>query len=119
MVFRHTRYPNAAKAFLAFMMEAEQYEPWMQGSLGYWAHPLKAYAKSTVWTADPKNTVFRDTMENRFWSGYRGPISQASGAVAADYVLVQMCAAVASGQATPEVAAREAERRARRYYRNA
>ena len=118
MVFRHTRYPNAAKAFLAFMMEAEQYEPWMQGSLGYWAHPLKAYAKSTVWTADPKNTVFRDTMENRFWSGYRGPISQASGAVAADYVLVQMCAAVASGQATPEAAAREAERRARRYYRN-
>ncbi|MEN0077358.1 MAG: extracellular solute-binding protein [Paracraurococcus sp.] len=119
MVFRHTRYPNAAKAFLAFMMEAEQYEPWMQGSLGYWAHPLKAYAKSTVWTADPKNTVFRDTMENRFWSGYRGPISQASGAVAADYVLVQMCAAVASGQATPEVAARAAVRRARRYYRNA
>jgi multiple sugar transport system substrate-binding protein len=28
-----------------------------------------------------------------------------------------MCAAVASGQATPEAAAREAERRARRYYR--
>lgn len=119
MVMRHTRFPNAAKAFLAFMLESEQYDPWMQGSLGYWAHPLRAYNASSVWTSDPKLTIFRETMENRYWSGYKGPISQASGAVAADYVLVQMCAAVASGQATPEAAAREAERRARRYYRNA
>jgi multiple sugar transport system substrate-binding protein len=118
MVFRHTRYPNAAKAFLAFMLEAEQYDPWMQGSLGYWAHPLRAYNASTVWTSDPKLTLFRETMESKYWSGYKGPISQASGAVAADYVLVQMCAAVASGQATPADAARDAERRARRYYRN-
>jgi multiple sugar transport system substrate-binding protein len=56
-------------------------------------------------------------MNNRYWAGYEGPITQASGAVNADYVLVQMCAAVASGQATPEVAARDAERRARRHYR--
>ena len=118
MVFRHTRYPNAAKAFLAFMLESEQYDPWMQGSMGYWAHPLRAYNASTVWTSDPKLAIFRETMETKYWSGYRGPISQASGAVAADYVLVQMCAAVASGQATPADAARDAERRARRYYRN-
>jgi multiple sugar transport system substrate-binding protein len=117
MVMRHTRFPNAAKAFIAFMLESEQYEPWMQGSLGYWAHPLKAYSASSVWTSDPKLTIFRETMGTPFWSGYKGPISQASGAVAADYVLVQMCAAVATGQATPEAAAREAERRARRYYR--
>ena len=42
---------------------------------------------------------------------------QASGTVAAEYILVQMYASVASGQATPEAAAREAERRARRYFR--
>ena len=41
----------------------------------------------------------------------------ASGSVAADYVVVQMYAAAASGQSTPEDAVREAERRARRYYR--
>ncbi len=117
MVFRHTRYPNAAKAFLAFMMEAEQYDPWLVGCLGYWAHPLNAYRQSSVWASDPKLAVFADTMNTPFWSGYRGPISLASGAVAADYVLIQMCASVASGQATPEAAAREAERRARRHYR--
>ncbi|MFC7538501.1 hypothetical protein ACFQU2_02225 [Siccirubricoccus deserti] len=27
MVFKHSRFPNAAKAFLLFMMEREQYDP--------------------------------------------------------------------------------------------
>ena len=117
MLFKHAKYPNAARAFLAYMMESEQYDPWMTACLGYWVYPLKAYAASGVWTSDPKLALFRDTMDNRYWSGFSGPISQASGAVAADYVLVQMCASVASGQATPEAAAKEAERRTRRFYR--
>ncbi|MFC7693080.1 hypothetical protein ACFQY5_29470 [Paeniroseomonas aquatica] len=56
-------------------------------------------------------------MKSQFWNGYKGPLSEATGAATADYVMVQMCAAVASGQSTPEAAAREAERRARRYFR--
>ena len=70
-----------------------------------------------MWDSDPKIEVYRDGMNNEFWRGYKGPITQASGTVAAEYILVQMYASVASGQATPEAAAREAERRARRYFR--
>jgi multiple sugar transport system substrate-binding protein len=117
MVFRHSKYPNAAKTYLQFMMEAEQYDPWLTGCLGYWSHTLRAYAKSAVWDSDPKLEVYRNGTDNQFWSGYKGPISHAAGAVAAEYVLVQMCASVASGQATPQEAAREAERRSRRYFR--
>jgi multiple sugar transport system substrate-binding protein len=117
MVFKHTKFPNAAKAYLAFMMEAEQYDPWLTGCLGYWSHPLKAYDKSKVWESDPKIALYRDTMNNRFWSGYKGPITQAAGTVTAEYILVQMFASVASGQASPADAAKEAERRTRRYYR--
>jgi multiple sugar transport system substrate-binding protein len=117
MVFRHTRFPNAAKQYITYMMEAEQYDRWLTGSLGYWSHPLKAYSASAVWDSDPKLAVYRNGMNNEFWRGYKGPITQASGTVAAEYILVQMYASVASGQATPEAAAREAERRARRYFR--
>ena len=53
-------------------------------------------------------------MDNEFWDGYKGPINAAAGAVTPNYVMVHMFAAVASGQATPEEAAREAERRAQR-----
>jgi len=117
MVFRHSRYPNAAKAFLAFMMEAPQYDPWLQANIGYWAQPLNAYNESATWKGDPKVALFKDTMDTDFWLGYKGPISEGSAAANADYVMVQMCASVASGQATPEAAAREAERRAARFFR--
>jgi multiple sugar transport system substrate-binding protein len=117
MVFKHSKYPNAAKAFLQYMMEVEQYDKWLTGCLGYWAHPLKAYSGSKVWDSDPKLAVYREGMNNQFWTGYKGPINQSAGAVAAEYILVQMCASVASGQATPQDAVKEAERRSRRYYR--
>jgi multiple sugar transport system substrate-binding protein len=117
MVFKHSRFPNASKALLQFLMEVEQYDPWLRANIGYWSQPLNAYANSAVWQSDPKIGVFRDTMNNNFWNGYKGPITEGSVAATADYVLVQMCASVASGQATPQQAAAEAERRARRYFR--
>ena len=117
MVFRHTRFPNAAKAFLAFMMEAPQYDPWLQANIGYWAQPLNAFDASATWAGDPKVAIFKNTMDTDFWNGFKGPITEGSAAANADYVMVQMCASVASGQATPEAAAREAERRAARFFR--
>lgn len=117
MVFKHSKFPNAAKSFLSFMLEKEQYEPWLNANSGYWSQPLGAYAEAAVWSGDPKVKLFKDVMKSKFYTGYKGPISQASGAVNADYVLVQMCASAATGDATPEAAAAEAERRAKRYYR--
>jgi multiple sugar transport system substrate-binding protein len=55
MVFRHSRFPNAAKAFLMFMLEAEQYEPWLNANLGYWAHPLMAYRAARCGAATPRS----------------------------------------------------------------
>jgi len=34
-VFKYTKYPNAAKEYLRFMMERSQYEAWQSASLGY------------------------------------------------------------------------------------
>jgi multiple sugar transport system substrate-binding protein len=117
MVFKHSPYPNAAKAFLQSMLEKEQYEPWLNANSGYWAQPLAAYADAAVWSGDPNIKIFKDTMKSTYYNGYKGPISTATGAINADYVLVQMCASVATDAATPEAAAAEAERRAKRYFR--
>src|ERR1700710_1169679 len=96
MVFKHSRYPNAEKDYLRFMMEAEQYDPWLTGCLGYWSQPLKAYGQSAVWSSDPKLGVYRDAMDTPFYEGYAGPITPASGAVAENWVLVDMFARVAT-----------------------
>jgi len=118
MAFAHTKYPNAAKQYLRFMMEQPQYEPWLTASIGYWGHPLKAYEGAAIWTADPKHEVFRTVVADSQSDGYRGDLGEASAAVLADFVIVQMVASVCTGQATPEEAAAEAARRAGRYYKS-
>jgi multiple sugar transport system substrate-binding protein len=118
MVFQHTQYPNACKEFMRFMMEREQYEPWLTASIGYWGHPLAAYEKAEIWDADPKHDVYRGVIRDSLWDGYKGSVGEASAAVLSDFVVVQMIASVCAGQATPEDAAAEAERRVKRYYRS-
>jgi multiple sugar transport system substrate-binding protein len=117
MVPRYTRYPNAAKEYLRFMMEAEQYDPWLTGCLGYWSQPLKAYAQSAVWSSDPKLAVYATAMDTPFYEGYRGPISAATGAVGENWVVVDMFARVVTGTASPADSLRDAVRAVRRYYR--
>ncbi len=118
MAFKHTKFPNAAKAYLTFMMEAPQYDKWLTGSFGYWGQPLRAYEESNVWTSDPKIVLYKETMQKGLHYAYPGAITEQSGAVMADYVMVDMVGAAATGSSTPEDAAKEAERRARRYYRS-
>ncbi|MEZ5824032.1 MAG: extracellular solute-binding protein [Geminicoccaceae bacterium] len=117
MVFQHTPYPNAAKAYLTFMMEQEQYGEWLDKGIGYFNHPLQAYDASPVWTSDPKHEAYKHVMKDAVWDGYSGRLGAASAATLADFVIVQMVASVCSGQATPQEAAAEAQRRASRYYR--
>ena len=118
MVFNYTKYPNAAKEFLRSTMEREQYDPYLNACIGYWNHPLQAYDASAVWTDDPKHEPFKDVIKTAQWDGYKGNLGEASASVLADFVVVQMVASVCAGQATPEEAAAEAERRATRYYKS-
>ena len=117
MVFKHSKFPNAANDYLRFMMEAPQYDPWLTGCLGYWSQPLKAYAESEVWTSDPKLAVFRNAMDTPFHDGYAGPVNQAAGAVLNDWVLVDMFARVVTGESSAEDSVRQAVRAAQRYYK--
>jgi len=117
MVFKHSKFPNAAKAYLQHMMEAPQYDPWLTGCLGYWSQPLRAYAGSAAWDSDPKLAVFRNAMDTPFHDGYAGPVNAASGAVLNDWVLVDMFARVATGDSNAEDSIKQALRAAQRYYK--
>ena len=117
MVFAYTPYPNAAKDYIRFMLEREQYVPWQEASLGYFSQPLREYEKSAIWTADPKHTPYRDLMSKMLWPGYAGSLGAASAGVLADFVMVNMVAQAASGDKSPKDAATEAQKRAERYYK--
>jgi multiple sugar transport system substrate-binding protein len=117
MIFKYTKYPNAAKEYLRFMMEKEQYVPWQEASIGYVCHPLAAYEKSAFWTADPKVTPYRDGMKISVPGGYAGRIGYASAGCIADFIVPNMVAEAASGSKTPKEAAERAQKRAERYYK--
>jgi multiple sugar transport system substrate-binding protein len=115
MAFKHTKYPNACKQYLQFMMEAPQYAPWLAGCLGYWSNSLKNYGKMAFWNTDPRLKPYINSMDTPYYDSYQGPISAAASAVAANYTLVDMFASVATGNATPEAAVKQAARQAARY----
>ena len=119
MLFKHCKYPNAAKEYIRFMMEKDQYGVWLSSCLGYWCQPLKAYSKMKFWDSDPKLKPFAGALDSPFYNGYKGPVSAASAAVTANYTIVDMFASVVTGSTTPEAAAKQAARAAERYYRRA
>ncbi len=117
VIFKYTKFPQAAQAYLQFMFEADQMNNWIQGSSAYCCQTLKAFASNPVWTSDPVHAPYAKASETLRPNGYAGPLGYASAAVMADYVLVDMFAEAATGQRTPEDAAKRAEQRANRYYR--
>ena len=116
MIMKYTKYPQAAKEFLRFMMEEEQFDPWLTGCQGYVSAPLDAYSKAKIWTSDPKNTPYRDAVKNLRPAGYAGKLGYASAAAAADFIVVNMVAEAVSGSKTPKEAMERAQKRAERYY---
>ncbi len=117
MVMKYTKFPNAAKEFLRFMMEQEQFDPWQTGAGGYVAPPLAAYAKGAIWTADAKNTPYRDAVKNLRPAGYAGKLGYASAGAAADFIVTNMVAEAVSGSKSPKEAMERAQKRAERYYK--
>ena len=117
MIFRYTKYPKAAKEFIRFMMEEEQYGAWMQAGIGYVTQPLVAYEKNPIWTIDPKHTPYRDAMKIMRPGGWPGRLGYASAGAISDFIVVNMVAEAASGSKTPKEAAERAQKRAERYYK--
>jgi multiple sugar transport system substrate-binding protein len=117
MVMKYTKYPQAAKEFLRFMMEKEQFDAWLTGAGGYVAPPLAAYEKSPVWTADPKNLPYRDAVKNMRPTGYAGKLGYASAGAGADFIVVNMVAEAISGSKPIKEAMERAQKRAERYYK--
>jgi multiple sugar transport system substrate-binding protein len=117
VIFKYTKYPNAAKEYLRFMMEKEQYEEWQKASIGFVTQPLTFYERNPVWTVDPKHTPFKYSCKNMLPNGYAGTLGTASAGCIADFIVVNMVAEAASGAETVKDAISKAEKRAKRYYR--
>ncbi len=114
---RYSKFPQAVKAFLAFTLEAENYNPWLQAAVAYITHPLNAYDANPVWTSDKKLSVARDCAKRTLTAGGLGSVGEKAASALADFVVLDMVASVCTDRATIKDAIAVAERQARRIYR--
>ena len=117
MAMKYTKAPNACKAFMAFMLEAENYNKWLTDSVAYLTHPLNAYDSNEVWRTDPKLSMFKDVSRRTLTAGGLGSVGEKAAGALADFVMLDMVASVCTGRATVKDAIAVAERQAKRIYR--
>ncbi len=117
MGMKYTKFPNAVKAFLSFTMEAANYDKWLEGGVAYLTHPLNAYDNNPVWKSDPKLSMLRDVAKRTLTAGGLGSVGEKAASALADFVMLDMVAAVCTGRASIKDAISMAERQAKRIYR--
>jgi multiple sugar transport system substrate-binding protein len=117
MGMTYTKYPQACKALMAFMLEADQFNKWLEASQGFLSHCLKAYDQNPVWTADPKRKVFRDIAWRSRTVGGLGSVGEKAASVISNFVLVDMFASYCTGREDAKGAIKTTERQLQRIYR--
>jgi multiple sugar transport system substrate-binding protein len=117
LAMTYTKYPQACKALMAYMLEADNFNPWLEGSVGYLTHCLNAYDSNPVWTEDPKRTVFRDVAKRTLTAGGLGSVGEKAATAIADFVVLDMFANYCTGNQDVKGAIAIAERQAKRIYR--
>jgi multiple sugar transport system substrate-binding protein len=117
LAMAHTKYPQACKALLALLMEADQYDKWLIASQGFSSRPLNAYDNNPVWTEDPKNAPFRDAAKRSLTVGGLGSVGEKAATALADFVLVDTFANYCTGREDAKCAIKIAERQLQRIYR--
>jgi multiple sugar transport system substrate-binding protein len=117
LVFNFTKFPQACKAFTAFMLDPDQFNPWVGAAQGYLSPFLLDFKKNPIWTADPKNTPFRDVGETSLTPAGVAQMSENAAAAIADFVVVDMFANYCTGREDVKTAMASAERTAKRIFR--
>ncbi|AXK80041.1 carbohydrate ABC transporter substrate-binding protein [Pseudolabrys taiwanensis] len=113
----YTKYPQASKALIAYMLEADNFNPWIAAAQGYLTHCLNAFDSNPVWTEDPKRTPYRDVAKRSLTAGGLGSNGEKAAAAISDYVILDMFAGFCAGKDDAKTAMRNAERQLKRIYR--
>lgn len=102
-IFTHTPDPDAAKAFLRWLMQPKQLSGWYASADMYYAPFLKGFDNSPAWNVEPRYLPFRDSMATSHLPGWPAPLSRAQSESVAKYVVVDMFAKACAGASTKDV----------------
>ena len=99
-IFKKSKNVEAAKEFLKWWFQDEQFGAWWRIQEGYQLQPVKKYYNDPVWFKDPKLAPFREQPKYGLNLGYAGPSNDKSALAWSKYIVVDTFAkAVQSGDA--------------------
>lgn len=119
VIFRYTKYPQAAKALVTFLMEAPQYPKLITNSAGFTTQSLQGFADNPVWRDDPKVAPFGNAARDTRSVSWPQTPNPASAAVFANFTVVDMFAATVSGTMEATAAMKRAQQQVERVYKKA
>jgi len=120
LVFNHavmkwTQEADTAKAFIAYLMQQDNYTKWLNASVGYNAGPFQKLASADIFNTDKKLKPFQDVVATGKWPGWPAQPSKATAQSQVQFVIVDMFAkACTSGDAKSAIA--DAEQKLKRIY---
>ena len=104
-IFTHTPDVKAAKDFMVWLMDPKQITCWYDVAVSYYAPFLHAFDNAPLWTVEPRNLPYRDSLANSHLPGWPAPASRGQSESVAKYVIVDMFAKACAGKATKDVIA--------------
>ena len=116
-IWKYSKYPNAAKEYIRFMLDKPQAGPWTDAMIGYVTLAYRGYSKLPIWTSDPQVTPFRDVMEGARFDGWAGTPGRGAAQAVDQFVLTDMYADVCVNKMNPRAAMQKAENRLKQIYK--
>jgi multiple sugar transport system substrate-binding protein len=117
-VWKYSKYPNAAKEYIRFMLDKPQAGPWTDAMIGYVTLAYQGYSKLPIWTSDPNVTPFRDVMVGQHFDGWAGSPGRGAAQAFDQFVLTDMYADVCVNKMSPQAAMKKAENRLAQIYKS-
>ena len=112
-ILKNSRNVSAARDFLKWWFQDEQFGAWWRIQDGYQLQPVAKYYNDPVWFKDPKMTPFREQPKYGVDLGWPGPPNQKASLAYAKYIVVDTfakCVQGADPKATVEWGAEELKR---------
>ena len=105
-IMKYSQNQNAAKEFLIWFMQPEQYNPYLEQGGGYYVGPLQTFDDNAIWSTDERVALYREAAIGGFsrWPGYPGPPNRAASEAMSRYIIVDLFAKACSGEFQPQEA---------------
>ncbi len=99
-IYEFSENKEAAKDYIKFMLQPEQMDPVVQVGLSFYTPMFPSYEDKAnmPWNVDPKLGALKGTANGGHLPGWPGPASQASAKAYEQQTVVNMFAAVATGE---------------------